>query len=317
MNSLRFFNTDSAEKIRPVYEQNPVLLSALQSFETALFLFAHHWYPNALLVAVSGIEKSLRAHYKYKEEDYAELRKLLEDLPRDYLSDEPLLSHHKLRELRQLRNRFAHASASPADDGAAMETMLAVVFPFFAHIWKTSFSVSLSDLSPWYRQILHCTALFKEYRNIPDAARLAAFHLQYDIRQGSRHWSLNPQQRDCSRDEWELTSDEEDRALNDRKSRLEKATKGDTVWIKCPFCDSTQPNTMLVHYDHMLAVREKKVKFFECTCCVCEFHIRPEQIHFFNSVADPQDYWDDVYNDAPEDFEWHWQKMREEEEQMD
>lgn len=61
---LRFNTETSEEQITPLFDEYPSLLSALQSFETGVFLFAHSWYPNALLLVVSGIEKALVAHHR-------------------------------------------------------------------------------------------------------------------------------------------------------------------------------------------------------------------------------------------------------------
>lgn len=125
-------------------QTRPPLMSALQSFETALLLLAQGRYPQALTTLASAIESAGKAHLRIPPEDRRDLAQLNPALNSE-LPAEKRLPLSDLRNFRETRNRFAHYGFSSRDDEESASLFLKTGLPFLDALMEHSNGFSIVD----------------------------------------------------------------------------------------------------------------------------------------------------------------------------
>jgi hypothetical protein len=129
-------------------QARPPLISALQSFETALLLLAQGRYPQALTTVASAIESAGKAHLRLPPEERCELAQLNPILNGE-LPTEKRLPLGELRKFRETRNRLTHYGFTPRDDEESVSLFLKTALPFLDAWMEHSNGISIVDSLIW------------------------------------------------------------------------------------------------------------------------------------------------------------------------
>lgn len=308
----------SLEKYRLIFfrhyperlDEQPGLLSSLQSFETALTLLPLKRYPHVLTTCAQALDSALRCAFDIDKDDDISLFWLLVDALEDNsvlrkrfispkfrgsvvteINRKYLLIGSKLDAFRAARNTFIHSGFSPDDDEESAKLLLSVGIPFLAAVYKEYFHFDLfealrADLD---LKVQLCTAisvfesLAEKKRKLMKAgfakerqaiACLCVFSQQID-------WIISP------RNEWEETVLEEADSIGikfDVVKKLRAQVEGQfgTPWtFTCPACDEYE--TLVCD----LALAEKElppVTIKKAICLGCHLRL-PDGFFLLNNAV--------------------------------
>jgi len=244
----------------------PSLASAMQAFETSLFLLALGRYPAALTICASAIEAAIKAIPKndlvgFEDGLAAAIKFAIRKKPRMHIKD--------LDSFRDTRNQFTHRGYSPEDDGRAVELILRVGYPFLTKCFFEFHSYSLRDSvigGIWGQIEIARAVLDEQYRTMDDiynqpknwqayATRALRHHLRYGfLDRGEASWS------DIDRGLPDHEYTERERVRNNLESKC-----GVYTYTHCPIPSCMSHDTLvgleIVHGDQIAADR---LFCFEC-----------------------------------------------------
>lgn len=254
--------------------RTPPLASALQSFETSLFLVGLRRYPAALTACAGAVESTIRAVGNYKPSiDNDGLASAIKFA----LERKPTLKMPYLDDFRKTRNNFIHQGYSPEDDGKAVELLLSVGYPFLNKCLWEFHEVSLRDtvINGIWDQVEIAKAALGEMRtsvapssDVVDGHQISAIGaLSHAIAIGF-HNPANDQWTDV---DYRLP-DHEFTALQILKDKLVSIWNFHTQ-IKCPIATCADGWGCLVELDEGERNRLIPINLF---CFDCRLCLRPE-----------------------------------------
>jgi hypothetical protein len=125
---------------REEISKKPPLASALQSFETSIFLLSLRRYPAALVACGSAIESAIKATPGYPS---GSGEKGMMAAIEFAFGRKPRLVRRNIGKFRDARNDFTHEGYSPKDDGRAIELLIGIGFPLLSQCLYEFHKISL------------------------------------------------------------------------------------------------------------------------------------------------------------------------------
>lgn len=243
---LRFIDLNS-EQLKIILNRPP-LASALQNFETAVFLSAHGWHPQALSLLASAIESAGRAHFRIPIDERTDLSTLGPSITQEFPKGFEYITGRgyqlgQFRQFREKRNAVTHYGSSPADSEEAAYLIYSFAIPCLNDFIRLCVGISIiSNLSETIS-----TNLIAVIRLLQNSGqhKISTLNVVGGITHAVRH-----QTRGANLSWWEreLINDSDSWEIFDfKKARKEKLQKDDPyIMLNCPVC---------LHWEESLVVR--------------------------------------------------------------
>ena len=119
-------------------DQRPPFASAIQSFETCLFLISINRFPSALTCCAMAIESAWKAATNAGQENKSDFATILGEVNNFFPSSAPSFN---LKDFRKLRNDVVHFGYSPKDDEVSARMIFATGIPVFFLFVKSHLSL--------------------------------------------------------------------------------------------------------------------------------------------------------------------------------
>jgi hypothetical protein len=121
-------------------DQRPPLASAIQSFETCLFLISINRFPSALTSCAMAIESAWKAATNAGQENKSDFATILGEVNNIFPSTAPSFN---LKDFRKLRNDVVHFGYSPKDDEISAQMIFSTGIPVFFLFVKSHPNLSI------------------------------------------------------------------------------------------------------------------------------------------------------------------------------
>lgn len=274
--SLTFLHLSEQQRLSIM--GTPPALSALQSFETFLFLTALGRHPQAMVFLASGIESAAKSILGQGPTDRSDLAKLSMELNSLVPQGESLRLTDTLEDFRNKRNNIVHFGCSPGDDDISIRLSFGTAVPLLNMWLGVKHGVSIfASLPEEFAYILKIAVdLIQDQR-----------HKKFDREQlirGVQRWIIY-KTRESYLTNWELfvlNSDMSTVGTNiesgfDFRDRVREKLvhRDDREEFDCPICKNEESFLVSIDYE-ALSEPNPKIVPLDGICVWCDFHISSE-----------------------------------------
>lgn len=268
----------------------PPALSALQSFETFLFLTALGRHPQALTTLTAALESAAKSVSGAGPEDRSSLADATGTLnsliPKGYR----ITFTDSLTNLRIKRNNLTHFGHSPKDDNESIRLSFGTALPLMNAWAKLKHDIDLFE-------VLH-GGLSDILQRSVDLIQDRSSHAlgETNLIRGVRHWIIH-HTRDAFLSRWELSVLDSDEAtigtavasgFDYREKALDSLRLRDpNVTLSCPICSST--GAFVVELDEESLFNGNGLfSPTQGTCVYCDFHVPAKSVKLITELCADQ-----------------------------